>query len=239
MEGGLGNDTIVMTSSFDDPVGGGYDRILEFGYEGDPTNGGIDWVIYNGGEIDLKDVYTDANFNGVGTTQRDFVENGMFIENLQGSNISGQILYGNWLNNTIIGEEGSDDIDGEFGNDYLANFSSKSTTIDTLTGGAGSDTFSLAEFLGTAALYAGDGTCALGAIDNSYAYITDFNNEDNMLRPTILPDLNRDGQGAKGFDTFQVADPHNPGSFKTGLYIDDIIINAGIPVHTYNLIAIY
>ena len=253
MEGGLGNDTIVMTSSFDDN-NFQYDRILEFGYEGDPTNGGIDWVIFGGVTLDLKDVYSDANFKGVSTTtQRDFVENGMFIENLEGTNIAGQDLFGNWLNNTIIGAAGSDDIRGEEGNDFLTNSASSSNTIDTLTGGNGADIFSLARhssalasiFDGATALYANDGTCLLGAVDNSYAYFVDYGTgigpggiPDSILYPTILPDLNFDNQPASRFASATVNDPFVGGT-KTGIYIDDVIINAGVAVHSYNLIAMY
>lgn len=238
MEGGLGNDTIVMTSSFDSQVTGDYDRILEFGYEGDPTNGGIDWVI-SSVDIDLKDSYTN---NGDFANQYEYVEKGMFIENLQGSNTGGQYLFGNWLNNTIVGDKGSDDIKGEEGNDFLTNSNSDPNTIDTLTGGNGADIFSLASFVdGATALYANDGICPLGAIDLSYAYIVDYGiGTDSILKPTILPDLNGDGQPAALFVSAAVNDPFIPGATKTGYYIDDVIINAaGFAVHTYNLIAVY
>jgi hypothetical protein len=193
MEGGLGNDTIVMTTSFDDAViPGDYDRIWEFGYEGDPSNGGIDWVIYNGGMIDLKDVYTDPTFTpiiGTPTTQRDFVENGMFIENMQGSSAT---LSGNWLNNTILGGASStnESLSGELGNDFLRGVEGAAGTgnvtfggLDTLTGGALRDTFSLVGTDGNC-LYLNGGSLDWFAVQNtgiqanrldfSFALITDY-----------------------------------------------------------------
>ena len=209
LEGGLGNDTIVVNYTFNAPsAGNDWDKILEFGYEGDPTNGGIDWVIRNGGIIDLKDVYTDANFNGAGTTQRDFVENGMFIENLQGYLAT---LSGNWLNNTILGGAAStkESLSGELGNDflcgvvldgisdgsdYLTNYVSGGR--DTLTGGDGSDIFSLRDDDGRHLYFDGG---ANGGLSDNYALITDFNDPlltgtDVILRGTVLPD-DFDGDG--------------------------------------------
>jgi Ca2+-binding RTX toxin-like protein len=210
MEGGLGNDTIVMTSSFDSRVRGDYDRILEFGYEGDPTNGGIDWVIYNksGGILDFKDVYTDSGLFVGATAQSMYVQNGMFIENMQGSGVT---LSGNWLNNTILGGVGStnESLSGELGNDYLCGDSgpagsgtSTSGGLDTLTGGERSDTFSLAGTDGNS-LYLNGGSLSWlnvqGAVsqqnllDNSFALITDYNvSEDSSLIQGSLPDLDFD-----------------------------------------------
>ena len=143
MEGGLGNDTIVVDVSYDqvnsDTIPGNevsYDRILEFGYEGNPINSQNDWVISKAGIIDLKDWYTDI---GLFSTQAEYVENGMFIENLQGSGT----LSGNWLNNSIIGGSGADSLIGELGNDALFGGGGNDTLNggghDTLLGGDGSN----------------------------------------------------------------------------------------------------
>ena len=180
LEGGLGNDTLVVDISYDNADGttnGNYDRILEFGYEGNPVNSQNDWVISKTDYIDLKDVYTDV---GLFTTQLDYVQTGMFIENLQGSGT----LSGNWLNNTIFGGAGNDSLNGEFGNDFLCGLWSAvgdSRTsgggIDTLTGGAGSNTFSLVGSDGNS-LYLDGGTLTnanftAGVLDASFALITD------------------------------------------------------------------
>jgi hypothetical protein len=199
MEGGLGNDTIVMTSSFDSQVLSDYDRILEFGYEGDPANGGIDWVRYNGGGmLDLKDVYTNPGLFGGPNAQLQYVQNGMFIENMQGS---GATLSGNWLNNTILGGAGStnESLSGELGNDFLCGVEIDGVSdgtkydgtyisggLDTLTGGAGNDTFSLRDDDGRHLYFDGG---AMGGGSDKYALITDFNltGTDLILRGTVLP----------------------------------------------------
>jgi Ca2+-binding RTX toxin-like protein len=135
MEGGLGNDTIVVDESYDsdlldinDTLRGNYDRILEFGYEGNPVNSQNDWVISKAGFIDLKDSHTDVGFSD---NQLDYVMNGMFIENLQGSGT----LSGNWLNNIIIGGDGADFLSGELGDDALYGRGGN----DTLIGGEGAN----------------------------------------------------------------------------------------------------
>ena len=126
MEGGLGNDTIYVDRTLENGDTD-YDKIWEFNYEGDPANGGQDWVI-SSVDIDLKDIYTDA---GLFTTQLEYVENGMFIENLKGSGH----IFGNWLNNSLIGGNGNDSIRGEAGNDSL--YGGKGN--DSLDGGDGTN----------------------------------------------------------------------------------------------------
>jgi Ca2+-binding RTX toxin-like protein len=240
LEGGLGNDTIVVNYTFDaKSAGGDWDRILEFGYEGDPVNGGNDWVSTSANIIDLKDVEMNP---GLFDTQLRYVENGMFIENLNGASGSGQTLSGNWLNNTIVGGVGADSISGEHGKDFLTNKRKISTlSIDTLTGGAGKDTFSLVDYSdGVSALYADEFTSlSFFGHDFSYAYITDFSvSVDKLLLPTVLPDLNGDGVAAKDFVYAGITDPHT-GLATIGLYIYDVKTdNAGVPAYRYNLIAI-
>jgi Ca2+-binding RTX toxin-like protein len=230
-------------------LAGGYDRIWEFGYEGDPSNGGNDWVMTNAVIIDLKDPSTDPNFNGPLTVELDYVENGMFIENLLGTDIGGQLLAGNWLNNTIVGNNGSDMIFGEDGNDFLANNGSTVTSIDTLTGGGGNDIFSLRNYNnGVTALYADEvfnlNSLSLTAWDTSFAYITDFSGGDSLLLPTILPDLNGGDPPPIGFVTRDIFDPieFTQGNLvqTRGIYIQDLSGKDifGNPVYTYNLIAV-
>jgi Ca2+-binding RTX toxin-like protein len=232
LEGGLGNDTICVDSTDD--------KIWEFGYEGDPSNGGTDWVITKA-DIDLKDIYTnDGLFNiSLPDDQLKYVENGMFIENLMGASTSGQTLSGNWLNNTIVGGVGADSISGEEGKDFLANNRKPTVfSIDTLTGGAGGDTFSLVDYSdGVSALYADEFTSlSFFGVDSSYAYITDFSS-DKLFLPTVLPDLNGDGQAAKGFVYADLTNPHT-GLRTIGLYIYDVKTDsAGDPAYRYNLIA--
>ena len=199
MEGGLGNDTIYVDRTYENGDTTTYDKIWEFNYEGDPVNGGQDWVISKV-NIDLKDIYTDV---GDFTTQLEYVANGMFIENLQGS---GKI-FGNWLNNSIIGGGGDDTLRGEAGNDSLyggkgndsldggdgkdflragsfINGDSKANSeVDTLTGGAQSNTFSFVDDLGNAFYLNGSANYGIA----SYALVTDSG---GLQLATNLPELN-------------------------------------------------
>ena len=205
LEGGLGNDTLVIDVSYDEVNSDlsvdndySYDRILEFGYEGNPVNSQNDWVT-SGGFIDLKDVYTDVIVN---FGEFDYVQNGMFVENLQGSGT----LSGNWLNNTIFGGTGNDSLNGEYGNDFLCGYwgavgESRFTRggRDTLTGGEGGDTFSLVGSDGNSLYLDGGGLSFAdfnaGVVDASFALITDGGNvyielEENLAN--INPNNNID-----------------------------------------------
>ena len=206
LEGGLGNDTITVDDTYDDGDTTTYDKIWEFNYEGDPVNGGQDWVISKF-DIDLKDIYTDAGLFTGPTAQLDYVENGMFIENLTTSSNDDRKLYGNWLNNSIIGGKGDDTIRGEAGNDSLyglggndsldggdgkdflragsfINGNSKANSeVDTLTGGAQSNTFSFVDDLGNAFYLNGSANHGIA----SYALVTDSG---GLQLATNLPELN-------------------------------------------------
>ena len=61
----------------------------------------------------------------------DYVNRGMFIENLT-TTVANATLFGNWLDNSIIGGTGNDSIRGEAGNDSL--FGGRGN--DSLDGGA-------------------------------------------------------------------------------------------------------
>jgi hypothetical protein len=153
-------------------------------------------------DIDLKDIYTDA---GLFTTQLEYVANGMFIENLQGSGN----IFGNWLNNSIIGGGGNDLMRGEAGNDslyggkgndsldggegkdflragsFIDGDSKANTEVDTLTGGSEGNTFSFVDDLGNAFYLNGSANYGIG----SYALVTDSG---GLQLATNLPELNSD-----------------------------------------------
>jgi hypothetical protein len=148
----------------------------------------------------------------------------MFIENLQGFSAT---LSGNWLNNTILGGAVSTDesLSGELGNDFLCGVEgvagSGRVTFggrDTLTGGLGSDIFSLmgtddnSLYLNDAPLNWNDintaidnfgivgqiGTqAALIGSDQGYAVITDFGDGESITAlqrasEASLPDFDSD-----------------------------------------------
>ena len=125
LEGGLGNDTLVIDQTVENGDTTAYDKIWEFGYEG-----GNDWV-KTSVSINLRDFYTDS---ALGLTELQYVERGMFIENLTGTGAS---LSGNFLNNFIISTaSASCTLAGELGNDFLIG----SKGDDSLDGGEGKDT---------------------------------------------------------------------------------------------------
>jgi hypothetical protein len=214
LEGGLGNDTIVVNYTFDvQSAGGDWDRIQEFGYENDPVNGGNDWVVTSV-NINLKDVHTptDIDFNGVGTTQLDYVENGMFIENIEISATDGRSASGNGLNNFILGNKGGDTLSGELGNDTLVGgFGSDSLLggdgkdsltgtdsdykgfgeVDTLIGGLGSDIFVLGD--STSVYYDGN-------YNADFALITDSSTSDVIILKGAREDYIFDDQRARGIN---------------------------------------
>ena len=144
LEGGLGNDTLVV-----DNIG---DAMREYNYAGNPDVGNTDLVI-SSITIDLSDTAVDG---------------GMFIENLTMS-AGGLTGSGNRLNNVITGSSGDDTLNGELGNDTIygnggndvldggpgndflragSNTSPNSAELDTITGGAGANTFDLTDGTG-------------------------------------------------------------------------------------------
>lgn len=88
-------------------------------------------------------------------------------------------MYGGYDDDTMYGGYGSDHLNGDYGNDSLDGFGGGySVEVDTLTGGSGYDTF----VIGRA-----DGVCYLGGSsngspDNSYALITDFSRQDDIIQ---------------------------------------------------------
>jgi Ca2+-binding RTX toxin-like protein len=213
LEGGLGNDTLAISLSYDDATLAGeaaYEKIWEFGFEGNPVSGGNDWVLYSGGLLDLKDIETDDLF----ASQLEYVGNGMFIENMQGSSAT---LSGNWLNNTILGgaKSTNESLSGELGNDFLRGIEGAAEILgdfqegrvtyggrDTLTGGEGADTISLvgtdgkslylnnAPFSWTDILISND---ALDLINESFALIIDEPSTVLFAPQNNLPDFNAAG----------------------------------------------
>lgn len=133
MEGGAGGDSLASSSGNDYLVGGdGADTLIGDGGD-DFMKGGSGVDNYLGGEgtdtvsfsteLAVK-IYLDGTLpNGgaaAGETFRD-------IEVIGGSNI-GDVIYGDFQNNTLFGRGGNDRLKGGYGN-------------DTLAGGVGADTY--------------------------------------------------------------------------------------------------
>ena len=160
--GGYGNDTLVVDNLLD--------AMLEYGLEG------RDMVISQI-TLDLSD---------------NIVETGKFMEDMKASESAGNInlsgnrldnsLIGNNSNNKLFGEIGNDSLIGNNGNDWLFGDAgndwlcgttlpsvSDNTQIDTLTGGAGADTF----VIGFSAEPIGARYISSGSKD--YVFIKDYN----------------------------------------------------------------
>ncbi len=116
--------------------GEGGDDYLEGGTGGDALNAGAgvnDWAGY----LDnvAADIRVDLTLNTAsgGDASGDML---FFVENLEGSLTRRDILIGNLLVNTLVGNGGSDIIRGEAGNDIIEG----GTGADSLNAGAGIDT---------------------------------------------------------------------------------------------------
>jgi Ca2+-binding RTX toxin-like protein len=167
LAGGFGNDTLVV-----DSLG---DAMLEFGLEGRD-------MVVSSITLDLSD---------------NIVETGKFMEDMKADDpddIGAVIdLSGNRLDNSLIGNDGVNQLFGEIGNDsliggngkdwlsgedgndwllgsFLTSDNPSTDEIDTLTGGAGADTFALNSVLN------GSSSTLRYLLSNQedYALITDF-----------------------------------------------------------------
>lgn len=181
LTGGTGNDTYVVDSTGD--------RVVELANEGiDTVESTITYTLTNNVEnLILKGT---ANINGTGNTGNNTLSGNTGNNILRGlagnDNILGGVgndqLFGGDGRDTLSGDAGNDQLFGEAGNDKLLGgdgndtLSGSSSTaigiigdVDTLTGGAGADTFSFVTPNGSPA-YIFDGDPDQGG----YALITDF-----------------------------------------------------------------
>ena len=147
LNGGLGDDRIY---------GGAGNDVLDGGYGFDYIDGGtgidkVTYAFYNGG-IALNLQTGVVSFPG-NSTRTDTVVN---IENVTGSQ----------GNDTIIGNNLNNSLDGGLGNDTINAYGFGTYERDTLVGGAGSDTFLLGD--ASNVYYAKNSTL-------DYATIADFN----------------------------------------------------------------
>jgi Tol biopolymer transport system component len=165
--GGIGNDTLDGGTGNDSLVGGlGNDTYYVDSYSGDKIvenlNEGIDTVISSqryllGNNLENLTL-TGTATQGIGNSLDNVITGNSGANNLQGragndtilgeagnDNLNGNDgndrLYGGDGNDTLVGERGSDFLWGANGNDLLVGYGNTSGEIDTLVGGAGSDTF--------------------------------------------------------------------------------------------------
>jgi len=130
---GGGNDTLFGEEGKDFLDGGDGDDVLNGGPGGDILIGGLfgsDTASYSTSVIEVSVSLTTGT--GIsGDAREDWL---IDIENLEGSNF-GDILTGNFVNNTIRGLDGDDKIYGEAGDDVL----NGQVGEDFLFGGLGND----------------------------------------------------------------------------------------------------
>ena len=161
LNGGAGNDYLL----------GGYGYDTLYGGAGNDTLNGYDGNDYLAGEAD-----NDLIYGGAGN---DLLSGGTGNDRLYGES-GNDSLWGNTGTDTLDGGDDDDDLHGGSGDDWLIGGAGNDTLrgyssgyewqIDTLTGGAGADTF----VIGT-----GTGICYLDGsnannVDHSYALITDW-----------------------------------------------------------------
>ena len=200
IDGGSGSDLINGDgTSSDDPsqefnggdnISGGGDRDFIFGgFENDVLNGdGGNDNLYGGEGNDTLDG-GDGNDNLFGEDADDLLMGGNGDDFLvgdrsdsQSNSIGNDTLNGDNGNDTLIGGAESDSLNGGAGNDILTGVENRLTTfdfgadtVDTLSGGSGSDTIVLGgtNENGEEVVYYDDGNPQEEGTDD-YALITDF-----------------------------------------------------------------
>lgn len=179
LNGGAGNDYLL----------GGYGYDTLYGGTGNDTLNGYDGNDYLAGEADNDLIYGGAGNDLLsGGTGNDSLYGEAGNDTLYGedgndylaSGAGNDSLWGNTGTDTLDGGDDDDDLHGGSGDDWLIGGAGNDTLrgyssgyewqIDTLTGGAGADTF----VIGT-----GTGICYLDGsnadnVDHSYALITDW-----------------------------------------------------------------
>lgn len=176
LEGGDGKDTLSGGDG-NDYLQGGYDDSDDtvFGDDGNDTifdSGGGKNLLYGGSGRDT--IY--------GGSDRDIQDGGSGNDSLYG--IGGNdLLYGGSGHDSLYGSDENDALYGGAGNDFLVGgdegfangtyLSAFSNQIDTLTGGAGRDTFG--------GLFYDDGD-PLTAGTTSYTLIKDFNTQEDFIQ---------------------------------------------------------
>jgi hypothetical protein len=172
LSGRDGNDILLGDGGDDSLYGEDGDDSLYGGYNNDYLEGGSGEDYLNGGEGN------DSLYGGVdndtldGWDGDDYLDGGAGSDTLLGD-LGNDYLYGGSGNDTLVSEDGDDTLyggsdndilEGGNGSDYLDGYG-RGTEFDTLTGGAGTDTFVLGDYWSNV-YYLEDGA--------GYATITDW-----------------------------------------------------------------
>jgi len=147
LDGGSGEDYLNGGDNNDDLYGGADNDILD-GWNGDDD-------LYGGAGSDtlLGDVGNDTLYGNDGDDY--LYEEVDYVDNFGNTNYGGNdYLFGGNGNDTLVSEDGDDYLSGGSGNDILEGGNGSDyldayglgTEFDTLTGGAGTDTFVLGDY---------------------------------------------------------------------------------------------
>ncbi len=123
--GSIYNDTLIGDAGNNTLQGGKGNDLLDGGVGTDSASFYSDTA---GAQADLAAGTATDGYGGTDTL--------LNIENLSGSNVGNDVLYGNAANNSLSGAGGNDRLDGRAGNDWMDG----GIGNDTLTGGQGNDT---------------------------------------------------------------------------------------------------
>lgn len=151
---GLGGNDALFGGTGDDSLDGGFGNDLLYGDDGNDSLGD-----FSGGD--------DILFGGAGD---DSLSDSSGSNRLYGDDGNDRLQsFGG--NDTLVGGSGNDILDGTFGN------TRGREEIDVLTGEAGKDTF----ILNDALVRGFAGPSYIGAGNNDYALITDFNKGEDVI----------------------------------------------------------
>ncbi len=170
-------DDILMGNKDDDKIWGGTGNDLLYGEDGDDelTAGSGNNKLFGGAGDDELSVhaYTDAGEHG------NNLLHGGAGQDLIKSGLGSDILFGGAGQDRIQSNGGTDILDGGGGDDVLfaRNIDENEGEADTLTGGAGADTFVFSDFV-----YDGSVT------------VTDFDSEEDLLRVLTRDDTSAQEQ---------------------------------------------
>ena len=191
--GGDGNDSIEGGSEADRILGEAGDDSINGGSGQDSLLGGQgNDLIEGGSQTDL--IFGEAGDDSLnGDDGRDTVEGGVGQDSVAGG-LGDDLLLGNSGDDSLSGEDGTDTLIGGFDNDFLDGGAGNdqligveltdpesefgADEIDTLTGGASSDTFVLGD---ETRVYYDDGD-PLTAGESDFAAIADFDDRQDFIQ---------------------------------------------------------
>ena len=220
LEGGLGNDTLWGESGSDTLIGGDDDDQLIGGSEEDTLEGGLgnDTLWGESGSDTL--IGGDGDDQLIGGSDEDLLEGGA----------GNDTLWGESDNDTLIGGDGDDELiggdsflrksgsgflgevlEGGAGNDYLNGFGGGAEEVDSLTGGAGFDTFVIGDATGVYYQSGGSNDTE----DLSFAIISDFLRGEDFIQAS---------GSSSNYELDSSADLLGSGSQDTGIYLGDDLI---------------